>query len=274
MTEEISKPLVEPEVDLRGLPFMPLDIVRLLDSDIFALSTGDEFKAAVALWGRSWLQVPAASLPDDDRVLAHLSSAGSRWKRVKSMALRGWIKCTDGRWYHPVVAEKAQEAWKHRLAQRARANKRWQGSVDTGASKSDAAADATASKNNTTAHATAMQGTGTGTVKGQVLQPQSQKPPLRVAEPIFGEWIEFLQGKGVKEASARTFIGLMRKGYGDELVVEVMAEAERQDITHPKSWISRALQVRSTKRGQTIENREPSQTAQGVALLESMKERR
>ena len=30
-------PLTPPECDLRGLPFMPVGLVRLFDSDIFAL---------------------------------------------------------------------------------------------------------------------------------------------------------------------------------------------------------------------------------------------
>ncbi|UYM61329.1 YdaU family protein [Pseudomonas aeruginosa] len=91
---------------MRGLPFMPLDVVRLLDSDLFALTSGDEFKAALSLWCKAWLQVPAASLPNDDRVLAHLSGAGARWRKVKDMALRGWQLCSDDRLYHPVIAEK------------------------------------------------------------------------------------------------------------------------------------------------------------------------
>ncbi|MBO1329261.1 DUF1376 domain-containing protein [Acetobacter suratthaniensis] len=120
-----TAPLTPPESDLRGLPFMPLDTVRLLDSDLFALSTGDEFKCAVALWCKAWQQVPAGSLPDHDRVLAHLSGAGVGWPGVRGMALHGWVLCTDGRLYHPVLAEKANHAWKARQAQRARANRRW-----------------------------------------------------------------------------------------------------------------------------------------------------
>jgi hypothetical protein len=106
--------MVPPEVDLRGMPWMPLDTVRLIDSDLFALSTGEEFKAAVALWCKSWTQIPAASLPNDDRILAHLSGTASRWKRVKEMCMRGWVLCDDGRYYHPVIAEKAMEAWRER----------------------------------------------------------------------------------------------------------------------------------------------------------------
>lgn len=105
---------------------MQLDVTRLVDSDMFALSTGEEFKAAVALWCKSWLQIPASSLPNDDRVLAHLSGAGPRWSRIKDMALRGWMLCSDGRLYHPTVAEKARHAWKSRVQQRERAAKRWE----------------------------------------------------------------------------------------------------------------------------------------------------
>ena len=112
-------PLVPGEVDLRGLPWMRLDTSRLLDSDLFALSNGAEFKAAVSLWCKSWTQQPAASLPMDDRILAHLSGAGAAWKRLKAMALRGWVECEDGRLYHPVVAEQALLAWDERLSYRA-----------------------------------------------------------------------------------------------------------------------------------------------------------
>jgi uncharacterized protein YdaU (DUF1376 family) len=162
----LPAPLTPAECDLRGLPFMPLDVVRLLDSDLFALATGEEFKAALALWCKAWLQVPAASLPDDDRVLAHLSGAGSRWKKIKPMALKGWVRCSDNRWYHPVVAEKAADAWKHRQAQRERANKRW------GNAEAKPSGNATASA---TAHATASPAAmqGTGTVKGQ----KEKSPP-------------------------------------------------------------------------------------------------
>jgi hypothetical protein len=121
-------PLTPPECDCRGLPFMPLDVQRLLDSDLFALSTGDEFKAAFSLWGKSWGQVPAASIPSDERILARFAGVSlGEWRALSDMALRGWLLCSDGRLYHPVVAEKAREAWAARLRQRDRAAKRWGG---------------------------------------------------------------------------------------------------------------------------------------------------
>nr|WP_249183522.1 DUF1376 domain-containing protein [Burkholderia cenocepacia] len=92
---------------------MPLDVIRVIDSDTFGISTGDEFKTAFRLWAKCWQQVPAASLPDDDRVLAHLAGLSEnlpKWKKVRAVALRGFVKCSDGRLYHPVIAEKAIEA--------------------------------------------------------------------------------------------------------------------------------------------------------------------
>jgi hypothetical protein len=99
---------------------MPLDIARLFESDFYILSNGDEFKAGLTLWGKAFQRVPAGSLPDDDRLLAHLSGAGPAWPTVRDMALHGWVKCSDGRLYHPVVAEKACDAWAQRLAYRKR----------------------------------------------------------------------------------------------------------------------------------------------------------
>lgn len=105
-------------VDLRDFPFMPMEFGRLFSSDTWTLSNDAEKVAAITLWGKSWSQVPAGSLPADDRLLAAHSGAGPRWKRVKDMALRGWRQGGDGRLYHPVVCEKALEAWLEKLTQR------------------------------------------------------------------------------------------------------------------------------------------------------------
>lgn len=117
MTDQ-KAPLTSADCDLRDFPFMPLDVVRLRDSDLAATETAEGFRAAVMLWCASWHQLPAASLPDDDRVLANLAGYGrvvKEWQKEREGALRGWIKCSDGRLYHPVVAEKAVEAWRGKL---------------------------------------------------------------------------------------------------------------------------------------------------------------
>ncbi|WP_232446799.1 DUF1376 domain-containing protein [Burkholderia ubonensis] len=118
---DLPNPLTPIDCDLRDFGYMPLDVVRLRDSSLAMRSTGDEFRCAVLLWCAAWHQVPAGSLPDDDIDLANYAGFGrvvDAWRGVKDGALRGWIKCTDGRLYHPVVAEKANEAYlaKHKLA--------------------------------------------------------------------------------------------------------------------------------------------------------------
>lgn len=66
-------PLISPEVDLRDFAFIPVEVRRLLTSETWLAANGDEKAAAVTLWLESWHQVPAGSLPDNDRMLAVLS---------------------------------------------------------------------------------------------------------------------------------------------------------------------------------------------------------
>jgi hypothetical protein len=118
---DLPPPLVDPDTDLRDFRFMPLDVVRFAHSDLVTTAAPEEIVAAILLWGASWHQRPAASLPDDDRVLSQLAGYGravASWQAVKAGALRGFVKCSDGRLYHPVVAEKARDAWLGKLKQR------------------------------------------------------------------------------------------------------------------------------------------------------------
>lgn len=118
---DLPDPLVPPDVDLRDFPYMPVDITRLFDSEFHALSQDAAWRAGMTLWLKSYHQVPAASVPDDDIALARLAEMGrdiKAWRKIKAPALRGWIKCNDGRLYHPVVAEKALEGWIEKLGQR------------------------------------------------------------------------------------------------------------------------------------------------------------
>lgn len=123
MTEK-AHPLVPAEVDLRDFAFMPLDVQRLRDSDLASDETPEACWAAVLLWCASWHQVPAASIPDSEQWQAKQAGYASRgridpqWAKVREGALRGWVACSDGRLYHPVVAEKAREAWIGKMRQR------------------------------------------------------------------------------------------------------------------------------------------------------------
>ncbi|MEE7478441.1 DUF1376 domain-containing protein [Methylobacterium hispanicum] len=116
----LPDPLVPLDTDIQGLPAFMLDVERLFASELWALSTGEEFKAAVALWGRAWQQLPAGSLPNDERLLAAFSGAGARWKKVREMALRGFILCSDGRLYHRTLSADVMRAAKSKEERRLR----------------------------------------------------------------------------------------------------------------------------------------------------------
>ncbi len=115
-------PMVPAEVDLRDFSFMPLDVLRLRDSDLASSPDAEIFRCSVLSWCVAWHQLPAASLPNDDTALSRLLGFGrdiKGWKKVRAAGgLRGWVECSDGRLYHEVVAEKAREAWDGKLAQR------------------------------------------------------------------------------------------------------------------------------------------------------------
>src|SRR3990167_1804461 len=117
------EPLVPPEVNLRDFPFMPLEVARLRRSKgwLVAKRNPELGFYMLNLWGASWHETPAASLEDDDDVLADAAMCDpKRWAKIKEAVMHGWIKCDDGRWYHPTVAEKAMEAWVAKRKQRKR----------------------------------------------------------------------------------------------------------------------------------------------------------
>jgi hypothetical protein len=124
MNEQRPDPLVPAEVDLRDFAFMPLDVGRLRDSDLASEETPEACWAAVLLWCAAWHQVPAGSIPDSDDWQAKHAGYKSQgriapgWRKVRTGALRGWVACSDGRLYHPVIAEKAIDAWRSKLKQR------------------------------------------------------------------------------------------------------------------------------------------------------------
>jgi uncharacterized protein DUF1376 len=136
-TAGLPEPFVPANVHLRDFPFMPMEVERLFGSEFHARANDSEWRAGVTLWLKSFHQVPAASLPDDDVALARLAELGRdvrAWRRIKRSALRGWVPCRDGRIYHRVVAEKALEAWIEKLGQRkssgAGNTKRWGAEFD------------------------------------------------------------------------------------------------------------------------------------------------
>jgi len=117
----LPDPLTPADCDLRDYPSMLLDVARLRDSGLASDETPEACWAAVLLWAAAWHQVPAGSIPDSDSWIAKNAGYASRgkidkaWSKVREGALRNFRMCSDGRLYHPVVAEKALECWLDKL---------------------------------------------------------------------------------------------------------------------------------------------------------------
>jgi hypothetical protein len=124
MTDPRPAPLVPPEVDLRDFGFMPLEGDRLRKSRTWLRAATDPWVAyaCINLWIEAWHQVPAGSLPGDRVAVGRMSGSTPKvWRRIADQVLDGWIgPCTDGRYYHPVVCEKALDAWERQRKQRQR----------------------------------------------------------------------------------------------------------------------------------------------------------
>ena len=100
------------EVDVRDLDGFMLNVERLMASELVALSSHEVIAAALFLWCRAWKQLPAASLPDDDRVMAAFSRLPyARFKKLKPEVLRGFTKHADERWYHRTLSAEALVAF-------------------------------------------------------------------------------------------------------------------------------------------------------------------
>ena len=113
MQSQLPEPLTPSTTDLSGFEWVEFNHNRMARSDLWFDSTGDEFKAWFALWMFSQGEVPAGSLPNNERRLASIvASCGIvDWAAVKKIALHGWVLCSDNRYYHPVIAEAVNRAW-------------------------------------------------------------------------------------------------------------------------------------------------------------------
>lgn len=117
----MTAPLTPAGCDLSDFPRMMLDIRRLRSSSFDSTLDDSAWRAGLNLWMSAWHQTPAASLEDVEPELAKAAGLGrdvKTWRKVKAVALRGWVSCADGRLYHETLAEIALEAWIDKLGQR------------------------------------------------------------------------------------------------------------------------------------------------------------
>jgi hypothetical protein len=106
---------------------MPYYGDRLGRSEFNARASDAEWRAGHNLWWAAWNSVPAASLPNDEIALTRYADLGrdvKAFRKLRGLALHGFVLCSDGRLYHPWLAKLALEAWERRIRERER-KKRW-----------------------------------------------------------------------------------------------------------------------------------------------------
>ena len=267
----MTAPLTPSDCDLRDFPFMPLDVMRLRRSRAWLLAKRDPALAfyLINLWSASWHEVPAGSLEDDDLVLADLAMCDAdTWERIRDTVLRGWVKCSDGRLYHPVVAEKARDAWQRKQEQRqrteaaraARAAKRQQATVTSETPPQSSVISTTSSvteiaTDNATTSVTASKGQGQGQYREERKIPSFQDGrdlappdlPPDVQKVLWGEGLERLRRlTGKADGPARGILGRLVKAAGDKPAEVLHALRDCPDTGDPVAWLMAACRHRAS----------------------------
>ena len=90
---------------VKGWQFM-LNHERINQSDTWALAPNDMRPWLLMLWHVAWQQTPAGSFSDNDQVIAAKIGMDYRmFTAHRDILMRGWVKHSDGRLYHPVITE-------------------------------------------------------------------------------------------------------------------------------------------------------------------------
>ena len=62
----------------------------LRDSDFTVVSRGEEFRAGILLWAAAWHQIPAASPPNDNRILSNFAGLGRDIRSSRPQCSLAW----------------------------------------------------------------------------------------------------------------------------------------------------------------------------------------
>ena len=245
---DLPEPLTPSDCDLRGMEWMPLYGDRLLSSETW-LEAGPEGRcAALALWWASWKQCPAGSLADSDRVLCQIAGYGmaiKSWHAIKEEAMRGWVKCSDGRLYHPVVCELADEAYARRVKDRQRKEKWRNGKMGQNA---DGDGDKTGTEPFQDAEldvpeTVLEQMTGQDRTGQEIKKERSslRSPRARAANPDFDAFWRAYPRKVGKGAAAKAWVRATTLNPPSAIIAAVALQKfdhRERFIPHPATWLN------------------------------------
>jgi hypothetical protein len=190
---DAPEPLTPADCDCTDLDGFMLNVERLMASELVAVSSLEVVGAALLLWSRAWKQMPAASLPNDERVIAAFCKMPlPRFRKLRAEVLRGFVLCSDGRLYHRFLSAEAMRAFERKQAYRKRREtdserlKKWREKRDRNDSE--------------TVDETRFVREGQGrydTGQGQVLDTPSPEPAREADDDIGNDWPEDQDGRPI-----------------------------------------------------------------------------
>ncbi|MCC6105917.1 hypothetical protein [Acetobacter sp.] len=285
MAESFStmpEPLTPADCDLRGYDFMPFYGVRYFRSSSYMQAAARNPRAGLAamkLWWEAWSQVPCGSLPDDDIELGMLADFGTDkrgWARAKEIALRGFVKCSDGRLYHKELCEIALDKFDLRLksdekreADRERL-KAWRAKQKDGVKQPNIETHSeTDNETQTETVSETLDETGDETrfVAGKRVEsrdnipslrsgPEAEARTMREAEnsldartQLFTDGTQRIRHMtGLPERNVRALIGRWLKLSGDDAacVLDVIRQASDLRPAEPQAWCEAAVRHRAS----------------------------
>lgn len=201
---------------------------------------GDIRGALLLLWAESWQQTPCGSLPNDDELIALLIDMSPlTFTKHRSVLMRGWTLADDGRYYHETITARVLDMLAKRVKDAKRSADRRARSMDSGQNPPGVTG------------ASRVTPVGVGPefdTKHQAPSTSNSepngsggKPPLTSDEIIFGYGVPLLVNAGNADKAARSFLGGLRKGHGDEAVVNALRNCLREKPLQPLEWLAAAL---------------------------------
>lgn len=263
---DLPAPLTPAGCNLQDFPHTPILRSRLFGSSFHARSTDSEWRAGVTLWLKAWEQIPAGSLPDDDIELCRLAELArdlKTWKKLKAGAMRGWVLCSDGRLYHPVVAEVVTNALNAKAAQRDKTLKARIAALEKKLKEASDSAQKEALTEEIRKLSLSLSQKNLASVTDPVTDSKRReekgreekgidssvptgtggKPP-KITDPgeiIFGYGLSMLVNAGTPEKQARSFLGGLRKEHGDSALIDSLRECAKARVLQPLEWLAAAL---------------------------------
>ena len=269
---DLPEPMTPPDCDLRGYEYMPFVGQRVFGSTFYdlALRSPRAGLAGMKLWWEAYTQCPAGSLPDDEYALSRMADFGTdmkSWRACRDVALHGFVKCSDGRLYHPTIAVIAIKAFdlrvkadKKREADRERL-RLWRlsrepetsadtssesggGTQETGDERQSETRLETSKETSLKRVSSEVEGKGREVKKereGSELRSGAAPPPTDARTELFRDGKRIIRLlTGMSEQQSGAFLGKLIKALGGEncpVLLGILREAEDLRPADPRGWL-------------------------------------